>query len=65
MYLYRNEITESTWLENPDERPTFSMIVQKLSSICNFTESTAAVDAEDYIEDIEDTAKSSDYITVT
>ena len=27
----------STWLQNPDKRPTFAVIVQNLSDICNFT----------------------------
>ena len=35
--LCRNELMTSTWLQNPDKRPTFAVIVQNLSNICNFT----------------------------
>ena len=27
----------STWLQNPDQRPTFAVVVRNLSNICNFT----------------------------
>jgi len=39
--LYRNEIIASTWLEDPEKRPTFAEIVQDLSNIHNFTDDTA------------------------
>ena len=59
LYLYRNEIIANTWLEDPDKRPTFTAIVQKLSS--NFT---IVDELEDTIKDTEDTAESNDYISV-
>ena len=55
-FFNRNDIITSTWLEDPDDRPTFAGIVQKLNSICNFTETIAVTD------DIEDTAQSNGYI---
>ena len=60
MYLYRNEIIASTWLENPNQRPTFAMIVQNLSSICNLKELT--VGDENSID--EDTTEDNGYIRV-
>ena len=33
--LYRNELITNTWLQNPNKRPTFAVIVQNLSNICN------------------------------
>lgn len=51
----------STWLEDPDDRPTFSQIVKNLSSICNFTE---VADEEESIKDNEDTAENSGYIKI-
>ena len=62
-YLYRNEIMSSTWLENPNERPTFAVIVQKLSSICNFTETTADMAVDNSIKVTEDAAGSSDNVS--
>ena len=61
--LYRNELITSTWLENPDERPTFATIVQSLRSICNFTETTTIADTDSII-DTEETAESSNYISI-
>ena len=49
--LCRNELITSTWLENSDDRPTFFMIVQKLSGICNLTKPT----------DVKDTWSTGDY----
>ena len=60
-FLYRNELITSTWLEDPDDRPTFSQIVKNLSSICNFTE---VADEEESIKDNEDTAENSGYIKI-
>ena len=59
--LYRNELITSTWLEDPDDRPTFSQIVANLRTIGNFTE---VVDEEESIRDNEDTAESNGYIKV-
>ena len=59
LYLNRHEIITSTWLENPDERPTFAAIVQKLSS--NFT---IIYELEDTIKDTEDTVESNGYISL-
>ena len=60
MYLYRNEIIASTWLENPNQRPTFATILQNLSSICNLKELTVA--DENSID--EDTTEDNGYIRV-
>ena len=60
MYLHRNEIIASTWLENPNQRPTFAKIVQNLSSICNLKELTVA--DENSID--EDTTEDNGYIRV-
>ena len=60
MCLYRNELITNTWLENPDERPTFAMIVQSLYSIYNFTETTTIADEDS----TEETTESSNYIRV-
>ena len=59
----------STWLEDPDDRPTFAVIVQKLNSICNFTETTVTDDAEEtaesngYINNQSDSTQLNDYCT--
>ena len=56
----------STWLENPDERPTFAVIVQNLSSICNLTETTTVTTAhENTLNDTEDTTEANGYISLT
>ena len=55
IHLYRNELIKSTWLEDPDDRPTFTVIAQKLNSICNFTETSVT-------KDTEETAESNGYI---
>ena len=52
----------STWLENPDKRPTFAVIVQKFSNICNFTNDSNPDD--DSTTHAEDTAESNGYISV-
>ena len=53
---------KSTWLENPDKRPTFATIVQNLSNIYNFTnDSNPDEDSTTYAED---TAESNGYISV-
>ena len=50
----------TTWLEEPDDRPTFAMIVKDLCSICDFTE-TAVAKEESFIKDTnEDTAESNE-----
>ena len=65
MYLYRNELITNTWLENPDERPTFAMIVQNLRSIYSFTETTTIADADSInIVTEEENAESNNYICV-
>ena len=62
MHLYRNELITSTWLQNPDQRPTFAVIVQNLSNINNFTNDSNC-DEESSIHG-EDTAESNGYISV-
>ena len=52
----------STWLENPDKRPTFAVIVQNFSSIYNFTNDSNP--DEDSSIHVEDTAESNGYISV-
>ena len=52
----------STWLEDPDDRPTFAVIVQNLSDICNFTDDSNH--DEDPSMHTEDTAESNGYITI-
>ena len=53
---------KSTWLENPDKRPTFAVIVQNLSNIYNFTNDSNP--DEDSTTHAEDTAESNGYISV-
>ena len=65
LYLYRNELITNTWLENPDERPTFATIVQNLKSIFGFTETTTIADADSInIDTEEENAESNNYISV-
>ena len=64
MCLHRNELITNTWLENPDERPTFAMIVQNLRSIYSFTETTTIADADSIEDTEEENAESNDYISV-
>ena len=52
----------STWLENPDKRPTFAVIVQNFSNIYNFTNDSNS--DEDTSIHVEDTAESNGYISV-
>ena len=52
----------STWLENPDKRPTFATIVQNFSNIYNFTNDSSQ--DEDTSIHVEDTAESNGYISV-
>ena len=52
----------STWLENPDKRPTFAVIVQNFSNIYNFTNDSNS--DEDTSIHAEDTAESNGYISV-
>ena len=51
----------STWLQNPDKRPTFAVIVQNLSNICNNCDPNPNKDSSIYGED---TAESNGYISV-
>ena len=62
MFLYRNELMTSTWLENPTKRPTFAVIIQNFNSICNFTNDCNP--DEDTSIHVEDTAESNGYISV-
>ena len=48
------------WLEDPEKRPTFAKIVQDLSSIYDFTETTD----EESIKDTDDTAEKNGYISI-
>ena len=59
VYLYRNELITTTWLEDPDDRPTFATIVQDINSVYNFTESTKS--GEDSIKDTENATESNGY----
>ena len=52
----------STWLQNPDKRPTFAVMVQNLSDICNFTDDSNP--DEDSTTHAEDSAESNGYISV-
>ena len=52
----------STWLENPDKRPTFAVIVQNFSNIYNFTNNSSQ--DEDSSTHVEDTAESNGYISI-
>ena len=61
MYLYRNELMTSTWLQNPDKRPTFAVIVQKISNFCNNCDPNSDEDSSIHEED---TAESNGYISV-
>ena len=54
----------STWLQNPTNRPTFAVIVQNLSNICNFTNESNPQAAEDSTTHAEDAAESNGYISV-
>ena len=60
VHIYRNDIIKSTWLEDPDDRPTFAMIVQNLNSICDFSEISTT--DESSIRDTDDTAESNDSV---
>ena len=64
LYLCRNEVIKSTWIQNPTKRPTFAMIVQNLSSMCNFTDELNPQVAEDSTTHAEDAAESNGYISV-
>ena len=47
--IYRNELIKSTWIEDPDERPTFAALVQELNrsfTIINEIEDTINDDVE-------------------
>jgi len=58
--LYRNELIKSTWIEDPDERPTFAAIVQELSR--SFT---TVNEIEDTItDDMESTNSIDGYISI-
>ena len=59
-FVYRNDIINSTWLEDPDDRPTFAMIVQNLNSICDFSEFSTT--DESSIRDTDDAAESNDSV---
>ena len=53
----------STWLQNPGKRPTFAVIVQNLSNICNFT-NDSNLDDDSTTTRAEDTAECNGYISV-
>jgi len=58
--MYRNELIKSTWIEDPDERPTFATIVQELSR--SFT---TVNEIEDTInDDVETTNSINGYISI-
>ena len=42
----------STWLQNPDKRPTFALIVQNLNNICNNCDPNPDEDPSKHAEDI-------------
>ena len=52
----------STWLQNPNQRPTFAVIVQNLSNIYNFTNNSNC--DEDFRMHTEDTVESNGYISI-
>ena len=58
-YSCRNELITSTWIENPDERPTFATIVHKLSR--NFK---IVNEIEETIKDTEETTENNGYISI-
>ena len=62
IYLYRNEIIASTWLEDPKKRPTFAEIGEDLTNIYSFTETTET--NEQSIRETDDTAESNGYISI-
>ena len=60
LHTCRNEIITSTWLEDPDDRPTFAAIVQNLSIIFDLSETLTNDDSS--IKDTDDTAESNDHV---
>lgn len=49
------------WLEDPEKRPTFAMVVQNLRNIHDFKETTSD---DESIKDTKDTPESNGYISV-
>jgi len=60
MYMCRDKLIKCTWIENPDQRPTFASIVQQLSR--NFTIANELEETTNNTE--EETTKSKGYISI-